>query len=499
MMNIFTIKDITSMPSDMTLDRAPPSDSLPSGGLPLVIDLDGTLVRSDLLFESCFDALLGVRHIVRTLRALRFGKAAVKRHLADASALDYATLPYDGRVLDLMRQTKAEGREIYLATASDSRHAEGIVEYLGLFDGYFASDGKTNLSGGRKAETLVAAFGEGGFDYVGNGAVDLPVWKRARKAFAVRAPSSVLARLSAVRPDYATITSERPSLEVWAKALRIHQYAKNVLVFVPLVTAHRIAIEPFLTALLAFAAFSACASAAYIVNDLLDLKADRLHPTKANRPFASGRISIQAGMIMAPALLFCAFAMAIAVSWTFAAVIGAYFTLTLMYSFFLKRKMLIDTVVLAMLYTIRVIGGAIAIHVVMSEWLLAFSLLIFMSLALTKRYVELAVRLENGLSDSSSRNYKKDDMPIVAALAAASSMNAVTIFALYISSAQVVALYARPDVLWLIVPLLVYWSSRTLMMAHRRLMDDDPIVFAARDRNSWAVALLVIIVIVLAT
>ncbi|MGH6835155.1 MAG: UbiA family prenyltransferase [Methylocella sp.] len=488
------------MPSDITLDWAPPSGSLASGGLPLVIDLDGTLVRSELLFESYFDtAILGVRHIFRMLSALRFGKTVMQRHLADASALDYATLPYDGHVLDLIRQAKAEGRKIYLATASDSRHAEGIVEYLGLFDGYFASDGETNLSGGSKAEALVAAFGEEGFDYVGNAAVDLPVWNRSRKAFVVRAPSSVLARLATMRSGYATITSERPSLDVWVKALRIHQYAKNVLVFVPLVTAHRFAIEPFLTALLAFAAFSACASATYIVNDLLDLKADRRHPSKANRPFASGRISIRAGMIMAPALLFGAVAMAIAVSWAFAAVIGAYFILTSMYSFFLKRKMLIDTVVLAMLYTIRVIGGAIAIHVVMSEWLLAFSLLMFTSLALTKRYVELAVRLEQGLSDPSSRNYRKDDMSIVASLAAAASMNAVTIFALYISSAQVVALYARPDVLWLIVPLLVYWSSRTLMMAHRRLIDDDPIVFAARDWNSWAVALLVISILVIAT
>jgi 4-hydroxybenzoate polyprenyltransferase len=465
--------------------------------IPLVVDLDGTLVRTDLLWESFFDtAVLGVGFAFGTIRALVHGKAVLERYLAAASTLDYATLPYEDCILDLIREAKAQGRSVYLATACDERHAEAIVARVDLFDGYFGSDGHTNLSGSKKAEVLVATFGEKGFDYVGNEASDLPVCKRARKAYQVRISSSSKRHLTLLDGECAALHAGSASTRVWLETLRVHQYAKNLLVFVPMLTAHQFALEPLLSATLAFLAFCAAASAVYILNDLLDLEADRAHPGKRNRPFASGNLRISTGLLTIPGLLLAAFGFAAAVSLEFVAVLVGYLALTTGYSFYLKRKLLADAVTLAILYATRIVGGAVAVNVPVSEWLFAFSLLLFTSLALMKRYVELSTRPDHGLSDPSHRDYRIGDLDIVAALAAGTGMNAVTIFALYVSSPTVEALYRRPKVLWLVCPILLYWIGRALLMAHRRQMDDDPIVFALKDPVS-AVAIASILLIVL--
>jgi 4-hydroxybenzoate polyprenyltransferase len=267
--------------------------------------------------------------------------------------------------------------------------------------------------------------------------------------------------------------------------LRVHQWAKNALVFVPLVTAQRFDLLAVGEAIGALIAFSLAASAIYILNDLVDLDADRKHPSKRLRPLAAGMFAITQAMALIPALLAVAFTVALLVSPAFAVVLLAYLSLTTAYTFVLKRKMLVDVMALASLYTIRVFGGAMAISVPMSEWLLAFSMFIFTALALIKRYIELAARIDKDLSDPTNRNYLKSDLDIVAALAAASGFNAVTVFALYISSDAVRPLYRHPEALWLICPILMYWLGRALLMAHRRLMDDDPVIFALRDQNSY--------------
>jgi 4-hydroxybenzoate polyprenyltransferase len=292
---------------------------------------------------------------------------------------------------------------------------------------------------------------------------------------------------------------EEPSLRVWLKALRVHQYAKNVLIFVPLLTAHAYAVPFLLRAMLAFVAFSLCASAVYILNDLVDLDADRRHPSKRLRPFASGTIPIAHSIIAIPVLLLLAFGCAFIASLPLAAVLAGYLALTLAYSLTLKRKPLIDVVVLAMLYTTRVVAGAVALPVMVSEWLLAFSMFIFTSLALIKRYTELSLRLEKQLPEPSNRDYQLADLPIVGALAAASGFNAVTIFALYISSPTVRDLYRHPQLLWLICPILLYWIGRAVMFAHRRAIDDDPILFALRDRVSRLAGGLIIAIVLLAS
>jgi 4-hydroxybenzoate polyprenyltransferase/phosphoserine phosphatase len=457
----------------------------PDARHPLVVDLDGTLIASDLLIETAFSELGRRPHSLFDMcKALSHGKAALKHRLSEPVDFNPATLPYDPEVLALVRQAKAAGRPVYLASASHERLVKGIADHLGIFTGWFASNETTNLAGLRKAQQLVEAFGERGFDYVGNDAADLPVWEKAAKAIAIRTPAGVRKKLAQQCPDAEHLTHTRPTWRTWAKMLRVHQYAKNTLIFLPLLAAHLFTLEAFTQAALAFVAFSLCASSIYILNDLVDLQDDRGHRSKCNRPLPSGAIPLMHGVIAIPILFLSALIIGSAVSLPFLGVLLGYFALTTAYSFVLKRMMVVDVITLAGLYSVRVVGGAVATSVVVSEWLIAFSMMIFMSLALIKRYVELAARRDANLPDPTSRDYKNSDLDIVAALAAASGFNAVTILALYISSDSVNQLYSHPQVLWLLVPVLMFWIARALMLAGRRVMDDDPVVFAIRDKGS---------------
>jgi 4-hydroxybenzoate polyprenyltransferase len=305
-------------------------------------------------------------------------------------------------------------------------------------------------------------------------------------------------RLQMLGIPHRTLPGERPTARTWLKAVRVHQYTKNTLLFVPALTSHTFGLSKLLLVLLGFIAFSAAASAVYLLNDLIDVRADRRHPTKRYRPFASGALGWQDGVIAIGSLMSGALVLGLLLSLKFAAVLVVYIGLTTSYSLVLKRKMLIDVVVLAMLYTVRVVAGGVVIDAAISEWLLAFSLFVFTSLAIVKRYTELSMRLNDGLPDPQDRNYRKTDLPILAGLAAATAANAVTIFALYISSATVAMMYSRPMFLWLICPLLIYFLGRALMLAHRGQMHDDPIVFALSDSVSRATVLLCAMFVLLA-
>jgi 4-hydroxybenzoate polyprenyltransferase len=452
---------------------------------PLVIDLDGTLVCSDLLVESVF-AYAGANplRIFRIFGLLSRGKAALKDGIAAATEIDVSHLPYDERILTMMAEARGTGRKVYIASASNKRYVAAVAAHVGA-DGWFASDAEMNLTARARAKLLVEAFGENGFDYVGNDRTDVAIWAVCQKGWAVHPSKGVRSELSARGLDVEIIEPRSDLVKPWIKLVRVHQWAKNALVFVPLLTSHEFVLGAFAEAIGAFLAFSFAASAVYIVNDLVDLEADRNHPTKKRRPLAAGTVPILAAFPVAVTLIVASFALALSISPLFAGVLLVYLGLTTAYTFFLKRKMFIDIVTLAALYTLRVIGGAAAIAVPVSEWLLGFSMFTFTSLALMKRYVELAGRVDAGLPDPTNRNYRKSDLDIVAALAAAAGFNAVTIFALYISSDAVRQLYPHPKALWLFCPILMYWLGRALIMAHRRLMDDDPILFALKDRNSW--------------
>ena len=454
---------------------------------PLVVDLDGTLVRSDLLIESGFAALgRSPGSVFQIARALRAGKAALKHYLAEADRFEPATLPYDDEVLARIHHARAEGRPVYLASASNERLVEAVAEHLGLFAGWFASDETVNLASENKAKRLVDAFGEGGFDYIGNDAADLAVWARSARAITVRARPGVVHQLVRVAPDCEHLACTRPTWRTWAKLIRVHQWAKNGLVFLPLLASHTFEWHAAGQALLAAIAFSLCASSVYLLNDLVDLQDDRSHWSKRHRPLASGAIPLAHALLVMPALLAASMLVAAAVSLPFLGVLVGYFALTTAYSFVLKRKMLIDVITLGGLYSVRVLGGAVAIDVIASKWLIAFSMCLFMSLALIKRYVELAARRDAKMPDATNRDYRASDLPVVSALAAATGFSAVVVFALYVSSDAMATLYSRPELLWLVCPVLMYWIGRALMLAHRREMDDDPVVFALKDRVSLA-------------
>lgn len=402
----------------------------------LVIDLEGALLRSELLMEALFSA--PARMLARFGAGGRAGMAALTDILARAE-LDYAQLPYDADVLNQALAARARGARIYLAAGRFADHAAGIAAHLG-FDGVVAP---ADLAAG---------------DH-------LPFDRAAIERIEHRSRG-------------------RASLKTWTKALRVYQYAKNTLVFVPVITAHQLNIATLGTTLLAFLAFSACASGAYLMNDLLDLAADRQHPTKRHRALATGDLPISSALLAIPGLWLFAVAASLCISLTFLGVLAAYLATTIAYSLVLKRKMLVDVVTLAGLYSLRIGAGAVAAGVVLSEWLMVFSLFVFTSLALIKRFSELSMRQGEGLADPSNRDYRISDLHIIAAMAAASAMNAVTVFALYVSSSAVTPLYSRPWMLWLLAPLLLYWFGRALMIAHRREMPDDPIIYAFRDGAS---------------
>ena len=462
--------------------------------VPLVVDLDGTLIRTDLLAETIF-AALGANPfcLFDLIKGWRRGRSHLKAIAAELSAIDPASLPYDADVLSLIDKARAQGRPVYLASASTDCLVAAVARHIGKFDGWFASKGDHNLKAQAKAQLLVAKFGEKGFDYAGNEAADLPIWAHARKAIAVATPAHVQARLSGLNTNSERIGEARGTWRAWLKLLRVHQYAKNLLVFIPLVAAHAFTTPAIFHAVLAFIAFSACASGVYILNDAADLSADRMHPTKRDRPLAKGTIPIWQALAAVPGLLLFAFAVAALTNWDFVLILAGYLAVTTAYTFKFKRMLLLDAVSLAGLYTLRVIGGAAAVSVPVSSWLLGFSLFIFTSLALVKRYVELTKLLDQGLPNPANRAYEKDDLPIVASLAAAAGYNAVIVLALYISSDTVTSLYGRPQMLWLVCPLVMYWISRLIMKAHRRQMDDDPVVFALKDPISLITALCITI------
>ncbi|NMO20393.1 UbiA family prenyltransferase [Pyxidicoccus fallax] len=458
--------------------------------VPLAVDLDGTLVRTDTLHENL---LALFKHapwlmLLVPLWVLK-GKAFFKAEVARRVALDAARLPYNEELLAWLREEKARGRQLVLATAADRRIADGVAAHLGLFSDVYASDGTVNLSGARKLARLKESLGT--FDYAGNDAVDMPLWRESRQVVVVHAPAGVLKRAHGLgRQVHRVFEKPRVGARVWVKALRVHQWAKNALVFVPLLAAHKAA-QPdmLLQAVLGFTAFSLCASSVYVLNDMLDLDSDRRHPTKCKRPFAACALPVSTGVFLAPALLLAGALVCFFLPPAFAALLATYYALTLAYSLRLKQVVMLDVLVLAGLYTVRIFGGSLAVGVPTSSWLMMFSMFLFLSLALVKRLSEVRrLRLSNEKA-AHGRGYLAQDYEQLASLGAAAGQVSVLVLALYITSKEVTALYTYPERLWLLCPVMLYWVGRVWVLAHRGLVNEDPLVFALRDRVSYAVGL----------
>lgn len=466
----------------------------------LCVDLDGTLLRSDILVESAVALFRAdpVKGLLMPIWLFR-GKAHLKGRIAEYAQVDVSVLPYDERVLQLIDERRSAGHRIVLATATHHRFAQQIADHLGVFDEVMATDGQTNLSGERKRQRLVERYGEGGYDYAGNSPDDLAVWKSARKGFVVNASARVAKAASgAVQVEKTLQSGTRWS--AYLKQVRLHQWAKNALIFVPLILSHQTSNPALLwQAILAFVAFGLTASSVYVLNDLLDLDADRHHIRKKHRPLAAGHIPIQHGVALAPLLLAAALLISLALPWLFLATLCGYYSLTLAYSAYLKRREMLDVVTLAALYTTRIIAGGAVTGVELSFWLLAFSLFLFLSLALVKRYSELLVMRGQGKLGAKGRGYQVADLSILASLGAASGYIAVLVMALYINSPEVKMLYSYPEVLWLSCPALLFWVGRIWILAHRGSVHDDPVVFALRDRWSQVLGVFLVTIVVLAS
>jgi len=459
----------------------------------LVVDLDGTLLRSDMLYESFWSAFSrDWRSPFLSLKALISGRASLKRYLFHASDVDVATLPYNPEVIAFIQDCRKLGCETALVTASDYNFAEKIALHLGIFNEVHGSDGKLNLKGEHKGQLLEERFGAKGFAYMGNDRDDLLVWKRAAKAITVNAPVSLRLEAEKVCNSVEHLVTVSKSFKSYIKALRPLQWLKNVLVFLPMLAAHQLNGETFFLSLIAFICFSLFASSVYILNDLLDLAADRAHPRKKMRPFASGSIPIVNGTLIAAGLLIFGVMLAISISPAFLFAMAAYYLLTTAYSLHLKRRIVIDICLLAGLYTSRIIAGSIATEIQLSVWLITFSVFFFLSLATVKRQAELMDNAKNGKLKVSGRGYHVDDLPIISMIAIGAGYVSVLVMTLYMNSPVVVQLYTHAKALWGVCAVLLYWITRTVMVAHRGQMHDDPVVYATRDRISQICMLIIL-------
>ena len=456
---------------------------------PLCVDLDGTLLKTDTIYELAFRVIKQAPWIVFSLLIeLLKGKQRLKKYLSERCALDPALLPYNPNFLAFLREQHQQGRPLHLVTGCNEKTANEIAAYLGLFTSVIASDENINLTGNKKAQRLVLEFGAKGFYYAGNDSVDIPVWEQCREPLLVNC--GPLVKKSIMQQVTFSNVFDEQSLTVkpYIKAIRLHQWAKNSLLIISALTAHVLLdAQIFFSLTLAFFAFGCCASFSYIINDLLDLDADRQHHNKKYRPFAAGTVSIVAGMGLAAMLLVLALLLAMHLNYRFGVLLVLYFITTNLYSFKLKAIPILDVAVLAGLYTLRVIAGSIAIDLEPSFWLIAFSAFLFFSLAIVKRLSELLYLVNSHDKPVKARGYVSEDISTLQSLGGASAIAAVLVLALYINSDDVRILYNSPRHLWLLCPVILVWLGRVWLITGRGKMHDDPVVFALKDRVSWLI------------
>jgi 4-hydroxybenzoate polyprenyltransferase/phosphoserine phosphatase len=487
-----------------TADAASPSPfclkELQETDLTVVVDLDGCLVASDTLWESLLVYLRrNPLNIVRAFIWLMQGKTVFKWNIANHVNLDVTGLPYRPEVVSLLEDLKGRRRRILLATGAHISIASRVADHLGVFTGVLATDNGPAVTGERKRSLVLSELGQRCFAYIGNSSADLPVWRASELAIMVDAPKRCGKRLRQDQKRVLTLIPKRGyGVRTWLRAIRAYQWVKNVLVFVPVVLAHRVfETSPLLASVAAFTSFSLVASAGYLINDLADIESDRRHPTKRRRPVARGEVSIPEAMALIGVLLGSAAYIAVSLSGLSAGILAVYLTGVITYSCRFKRRLAADTVALALFYTTRIVYGATAARIEISMWTLAFCVFASLSVALVKRIAELRPA-EPEIIRESRRGYSASDVQPLIAQASASAYMALLVLVLYLNSPQVQTLYRRPWVLWLLCPSLLYWFNRVIMLANRGDVDIDPILFAFRDRASWVVGMVAALLFILA-
>lgn len=458
----------------------------------VAVDLDGTLLRSDMLHESFWSAFsTNWRILFIAIVKLIYGKAAVKEYLASQATIDVSTLPYNEEVIRYIVECRKKGMQIVLVTATNEAIAKKIACHLGIFDEVYGTRIE-NLKGYAKKKFLIERFGQKNFWYIGDSAADLPVWSVAEKIITVNAIKRVRDQVDNMAKPVEHISTKRKSLLPLLRALRPHQWLKNILIFMPMLVSHDISIVKILDTITAFVAFSFVASSVYIINDLLDLEADRAHPRKCSRPFASGEVSILTGCVLA--ILFLTFGVFVAalVDFTFLAILIGYFSTTFAYSTLFKKIVLLDIFVLSGLYTIRLIAGGVVVNVDLSVWLLAFSIFFFLSLASVKRQAELVAMLESSDTKLQGRGYQVTDLAFITTVSLISGYISVVILALYINSPSMKELYSFHHTLWGICYVLLFWVTQMVFVTNRGRMHDDPIVYSMKDKVSHSCLIIIV-------
>ncbi|MFN0059176.1 MAG: UbiA family prenyltransferase [Planctomycetota bacterium] len=480
------------------------SDSTPAGvgvEVPLYVDLDGTLIATDTLWEALLSLVRNRPLALCKLPSwLAGGKAHFKRQIALTTTLNPVALPYHEELVVHLRNERARGRRLVLATACDEKLAAPIAAHLNFFDGVIASDGTRNLAGAAKLAAIQAETGTKPFEYAGNSTTDMPIFAAAHSVLVVSNSASLVERVRALKKPHAVYAAKSGGLRPILKTVRLHQWAKNLLLFVPLLAAHQFGIPMVVDALLGFLCFGLAASGGYVFNDLLDLEADRLHPQKRNRALASGKLEPARGVQLCAGLLVGSALLAVAtLPLLFTGLLVLYLAATISYSLYFKRKLLADVILLAGLYTLRVFAGGAAIDLPVSQWLMAFSMFFFLSLAFAKRHSELSLMLAGQKEKAHGRAYRVDDLDLLLSMGPSCGLMAVLVLCLYFNSDVVQRFYPTPGLLWFTCPVLFYWLGRVWFLARRGELPGDPVSFALTDKISLIAGALVLAIAGLAS
>jgi 4-hydroxybenzoate polyprenyltransferase len=463
-----------------------------SSDIPLCVDLDGTLVRTDLLWESFLILIKSKPWLVLIVPFLLLkGVAALKNWIALQVEVDVSLLPYHQPFLNYLKQQK---RPLILATGTHEKFARQIANHLGFFHDTLASTKHLNLTGRKKLKVILEKHGNN-FAYAGNAAVDCKIWDKANEVIMVNAPSHLQKRYQSPM----VFDDRVNSLKSLLRAIRLHQWAKNLLIFIPLLMSHNFLNSMYLLkSLWAFLAFSLCASSVYLINDLLDLESDRHHSRKKKRPFANGDLTIPKGIITIPIFMVISGWLAWQLPISFQIILIFYLVMTTGYSFFLKSIALVDVIILGSLYTIRIIAGGEATGILNTNWLLAFSFFLFVSLAFVKRFSELKSSDSKENVKVKGRGYFIDDLEQIGLFGTVSGYLSILVLALYLNSDHAHELYANSQILWLLCPIFLYWICRIWLLARRGHLIEDPVRFAITDLTTYIVLIIILFIFIFA-